>query len=222
MGDLFFYGKSISVEEYHLKQAEIFKIMKCASHHIYLILTKRPENMAWWAERWIGWWGEIPENWWLGVSIEDQKTADERIPILLQIPAVKRFVSVEPMLGEIDISFYLNGCPQKIRDEERVTHEMAIDAGDKNLEGTLFQSEEWEQTCPSLDWIVCGGETGPCARPLHPDWVRSLRDQCQAAGVPFFFKSWGDHKKQYNKSFNYDSTNDGYLLDGKEYREVPE
>ncbi|UZQ86986.1 phage Gp37/Gp68 family protein [Thermoclostridium stercorarium] len=122
-----------------------------------------------------------PKNIWLGVTAENQQRADERIPILLQIPAAVRFVSVEPMLGPVDIYRWLrchicsnNGSYYNPNDEVE--------------ECPICSSED-----PSLlDWVICGGETGPGARPVHPDWVRSLRDQCQDAGVPFFFKSWGE------------------------------
>jgi len=102
----------------------------------------------------------------LGVSVEDQASADERIPLLQQTPAAVRWVSAEPLLGSIDL-----------REIPRIDHEHPhpnhYDIGD-------------------LDWLVTGGESGPGARPSHPDWFRSLRDQCAAAGVPFFFKQWGD------------------------------
>lgn len=106
-------------------------------------------------------------NCWLGVTAEDQARADERIPILLDTPAAVRFVSVEPCLGPVDLDEWL--C-------ERA-------AGD--LGGALTSR-------PMLDWVICGGESGPGARPMHPEWARSLRDQCVAAEVPFFFKQWGE------------------------------
>jgi protein gp37 len=95
-------------------------------------------------------------NWQQGVSVEDQKTADERIPLLLQTPAAVRFISAEPLLGAIDLN---------------------------EIEGV-----------DNLDWIITGGESGHGARPMHPDWARSLRDWCVEFGVPFFFKQWGEWK----------------------------
>lgn len=107
---------------------------------------------------------EFPSpNIWLGVSIEDQSTAEDRLPILVQIPAAHRFVSCEPMLGTIDLSKWIG----------------------------------------NLDWVICGGESGPGARPMHPDWARSLRDQCKASGVPFFFKQWGEWKPSDGASMFY-------------------
>lgn len=120
------------------------------------------------------WWPNILDNVWLGVSVEDQKWADIRIPALLETPAAVRWISVEPLLGPVDIRSHLAGhCPDHDfpsgfcvqRDHEGVQH---------------------------LKWVVVGGESGTGARPMHPDWVRSLRDQCVGAGVPFFFKQWGE------------------------------
>lgn len=103
-------------------------------------------------------------NVWLGVSVEDQKTADERIPLLLQTPAAVRWISAEPLLGAIDLTW--------------------LDAGNRFIHAFGNSTK--------LDWVVAGGESGPGARPSHPDWFRSLRDQCVAADVPFFFKQWGE------------------------------
>jgi protein gp37 len=103
-------------------------------------------------------------NVMLGVSAENQQTADERIPILLQIPAAKRFVSVEPILGQVDLHIFKDYCG--VDDPQGPTY--------------LWRNKP--------DWVICGGETGPGARPMNPDWARSLRDQCRTAGVPFFFK----------------------------------
>jgi len=102
-------------------------------------------------------------NVWLGVSAEDQRRADERIPDLLATPAAVRFVSAEPLLGAI-----------------RLNEWMAAE-NTRRLVGAK----------PGLSWIIVGGESGPGARPMHPDWARSIRDQCQHAGVAFFFKQWG-------------------------------
>jgi len=148
--------------------------------HRFLILTKRPHRMREFIlglpqrdetfRLWVRAGGEWPlSNLWLGVTAENQQAADERIPILLEIPAAVRFVSVEPMLGPVDLGrlvWFKDGFSSPAFQEQMLGRRR-------------------------LDWIVCGGETGPNARPCHPDWVRNLRDQCQAAGVPFFFKQWG-------------------------------
>lgn len=196
----------------------IFAAMARAYWHTFLILTKRPERMrsyikyieaemdndfAYSNNHWQSddTWrpiGTILDNIWFGVSAENQKTADERISILLRIPAAKRFVSVEPMLDKIDIRKYL-----------------------------MYSLGDDEQPIPSpmLDWVICGGETGPGARPMHPDWVRSLRDQCQAAGVPLWFKSWGCHIPTLSGSpiMRYTSKAKSHnLLDGRKWEERPE
>lgn len=114
-------------------------------------------------------------NVWIGTSCEDQKTADERIPLLLQIPAAVRFLSCEPLLGPIDISSWL--YPKEFIG-------MPVESYDERWHSNLQND---------IHWVIAGGESGHKARPMHPDWARSLRDQCAAAGVPFFFKQWGEY-----------------------------
>lgn len=116
-------------------------------------------------------------NVWLGVSVENQAAADERIPLLLQMPAAKRFVSCEPLLGTITLNYLQPSDPPVEIDGLNGTHGVLRPHAGRNKK---------------LDWVICGGESGPGARPMHPDWARGLRDQCAAAGVPFFFKSWGE------------------------------
>jgi protein gp37 len=118
-------------------------------------------------------------NVWLGVSIEDQQTADERIPILLNTPAALRFVSIEPMLGPVEIDCYF---PEY---DYRPTYDYYQAAFPEVGNKPILISA-------GLDWVICGGESGANARPMHPDWARSLRDQCSDAGVPFYFKQWGE------------------------------
>lgn len=215
-------------------------VMARTDRHIYQVLTKRPERMrdylsdtgltkrleqlhpAYGTER-EGWQPVPLDNLWLGVSVEDQKTADERIPLLLQTPAAVRFVSYEPALGPVNLAPW-------------IFKEIEIDPSDDNR----------EYPCPSIDWVIAGGESGPGARPAHPDWFRNVRDQCQAAGVPFFFKQWGAwrpitittvdgmHEAPFGYSY-YSAMNEvgysgfarvgkkkaGHLLDGREWREFP-
>lgn len=116
-------------------------------------------------------------NVWPGVSAEDQARADERIPDLLATPAAMRFVSAEPLLGPVDFTEWLHDS----------TCEYSLIGPGYDVVCTCSEPRE-----VSLDWIVAGGESGPGARPMHPDWPRSIRDQCAAAGVPFFFKQWGE------------------------------
>ena len=154
-------------------------------------------------------------NVWLGVSVEDQRRADERIPDLLATPAAVRWISAEPLLGPINLERI--GTLETVRKAlpSIVTQEMRgrpssgngsisgvqIEAtGSRNSSITFFQTPDHmggftansPRAYPRLDWVVAGGESGPGARPMHPDWARNLRDQCKEAGVPFLFKQWGD------------------------------
>ena len=149
----------------------VFIAMEENPQHIFQILTKRPDRMGHFLT--AEWTAKIPDNVWLGVSCENQKAADERIPFLLQIPAKVRFVSVEPMLEAVDLTDYFTG-PNRL-----------VATGNKSMPVDNIGSLK-------LDWTICGGESGPGARPLHPDWVRSLRDQCQIADISFHFKQWGE------------------------------
>jgi protein gp37 len=120
-------------------------------------------------------------NLWLGTSIEDQATADERIPHLLATPAAVRFISAEPLLGPVDLTRIVikpSDAP------ERGKPPVSINA----LKGWYGGADH---DPARTHWTICGGESGPGARPMHPDWARSLRDQCAMEGVPFFFKQWG-------------------------------
>ncbi|SMC01974.1 protein gp37 [Sulfobacillus thermosulfidooxidans DSM 9293] len=137
---------------------EVFTTIQSAPRHIFQVLTKRPARMRAWMldpprsllrRDGQGW---PPPNLWLGVSVEDQRWADERIPLLVTTPAAIRFVSGEPLLAPLDLTSWL----------------------------------------PDLDWVIVGAESGPGARPMDDDWVRSLRDQCLTAGVAFWFKQRAD------------------------------
>ena len=217
MGDLFHEDVGFDVIR------RIWAVMTTARQHTYMILTKRPERM----KQFFKWMQKqefkVETSWdniWLGVTAENQQRADERIPILLQIPAAKRFVSVEPMLGPVDL---LN-----LKYDNDILDTLA---------GEYLSTDGSESYVPwdKLDWVICGGETGQGARPMHPDWVRSLRDQCQQAGTPFFFKSWGDwypdRKGIYDCSSSviFEDTvvhhvgkkNSGRVLDSVEWNEYP-
>lgn len=169
----------------------VFAVMVLSPQHTFQVLTKRPERMSAYMNatmrllkinaridtgREIVDYGGWPlPNIWLGVSVEDQTTADQRIPLLLQTPAAVRWISAEPLIGPLDLDrtggldgYYVGG----MIDFASCTDNM--------------------DAIPRIDWVVVGGESGPNARPMHPDWARSLRDQCITAGVPFFFKQWGN------------------------------
>lgn len=151
------------------------------TEHTYLILTKRPQRMQKFLNDLPNYVGRDgvwpPTNIWLGTSIENQQTADERIPHLLQIPG-KKFLSIEPLLGIINLHQY-------------------------------FWTASGAKT-NSIQQVVCSGETGHNARPCHPDWVRSIRDQCQTAGVPYFFKGWGKWIPTAGLDAEYHSQGDKY------------
>jgi len=203
----------------------VFSVMAQAEKHTFMILTKRPQRMSDFLCQWenhfpVGRNNSVLHDWplknvWLGVSAENQQAADERIPWLLKTPAVVRFVSVEPMLGPVNLEPYFQYPP---------FHE--------NYKMTWGLSE-----AIGLDWVICGGETGPDARPMHPDWARGLLDQCLDAGVPFFFKHWGEWVAEYpqglslanrkqtyahNRTFyRVGKTIAGRMLDGREWNEFP-
>jgi protein gp37 len=201
MSDLFAYGVTDETID------RVFAVMALAPQHTFQVLTKRPERMRDYV-RATGAVNRILEaacrhvdivdgaelasayhaghddvmplpNVWLGVSVEDQRRADERIPILLDTPAAVRWISAEPLLGPVD----LNGI------------DTMNFRGAENLHALEGYARDWmgEPTgrVPRLDWVVAGGESGPDARPMHPAWAQSLRDQCAHAGVAFLFKQWG-------------------------------
>ncbi|KKN73446.1 hypothetical protein LCGC14_0400210 [marine sediment metagenome] len=160
----------------------VFAIMEACPQHTFLILTKRPQVMAEYFNG-LGRRFELSNcpNIHLNITICNQQEADEKIPILLQIDAAKRGVSIEPMLGEIDLEYIKDfGHPNRFVKYERIY----------SLSGEISAFGH-RMTTNKLDWVVLGGESGPKARPMHPDWIRSVRDQCKAAGVPFWFKQWG-------------------------------
>lgn len=134
-------------------------------------------------------------NVWLGVSVEDQQRADERIPDLLATPAAVRFISAEPLLGPVDLTKVQ--APRYVSEDHDLDWKFsALDTGDYyQFEDSLgvWECGDGPQRDTRLDWVIVGGESGPGARPMHPAWARSLRDQCADAGVPFLFKQWGEH-----------------------------
>lgn len=159
---------------------DLFKLIAETPNLTWLILTKRIGNVMKMCQHDGLMFDQLP-NIWLGATVVNQEEADRDIPKLLQIPAGVRFLSMEPLLGLIDIAQHLTckGCGTRTRNK---LPEGAIDC------------------CPDganmIDWVIVGGESGSNARPMHPDWARSLRNQCEAADVPFFFKQWGEHTSQ--------------------------
>lgn len=214
---------------------KVFAVMSCTTRHTYQILTKRPKRMleyfteyltydnvfddpdqisplAVWPQ-WVAYregkrggydnCGPIfpYKNVWLGVSVEDQKTANERIPILLKCPAKVRWVNAEPMLGPIDLSDLI----------EHVNPATEHHYSCLSLDG--IELEDDPRCGATIGWVVTGGESGPNSRPPHPDWFRSIRDQCDVAGTAFFFKQWGEYAPNWYNDKN------GHKIPGTEWME---
>jgi protein gp37 len=166
-------------------RAEMWALIKSCPNLDFLLLTKRPQNI----KRFLpDDWGYGWANVWLGTTVEDQEEAERRIPHLLRVNAPIHFLSCEPLCGPID----LNSVAGVSGDEDGdypvwwdALTGIAFDEG-----GEEMGMGDWID--PGIDWVIVGGESGHGARPMHPSWARSLRDQCAAAGVPFFFKQWGE------------------------------
>lgn len=154
-------------------RTDLWNLIRMTPWLDWQLLTKRPQNIArYLPEDWGNGWPNV----WLGTTVENQEEADRRIPHLLAVPAALRFLSCEPMLGLIDL----------LRLQPKNATWLDCLNGREHI-GTATVSTE-----SKIDWVIVGGESGHGARPMHPDWARSLRDQCAAAGTPFFFKQWGD------------------------------
>ena len=182
----------------------VFAVMAAAKQHTFQVLTKRPERMRDLLDskdlRWIvdglaelidagiiapgmfdmQW--PLP-NVWLGVSVENQEATDKRIPLLLKTPAAVRWISAEPLLGPLNLRRTSLGTS-----DAKFYGNPSIERAEFILD-SLFGAPK--TGIPGIDWVVVGGESGTNARPMHPEWARSLRDQCQEAEVPFLFKQWG-------------------------------
>jgi protein gp37 len=158
----------------------------------WLLLTKRIGNVfRFLPDGWALGHGAWP-NVWLGATIVNQAEAERDIPKLLALPARIRFLSMEPLLGPVDLTIYHDWlgrseggmwCPDCPEDG------VGIDPDEHHgCQGEVVDAAPYD----GIDWVIVGGESGPGARPMHRDWARSLRDQCAAAGVPFLFKQWGE------------------------------
>ena len=147
------------------------------------LLTKRPENiLSVMCDDNLNLGFFELTRCWLGVSVENQAAADERIPLLLQTPAALRFISAEPLLGPVSLRW-----------------KNSTDFDTPHPRHKMPEPDECGRICTDeydglreLDWVICGGESGPNARPMLPEWAESLRDQCEAASAAFFFKQWGE------------------------------
>lgn len=147
--------------------------------HTFLVLTKRPDQLKDFMNIMCFEWRNLP-NLWLGVTVCNQQEADEKIPLLLATPAAHRWISIEPMLGPVDLDIIIiKEGPHSVRHFSSLECDVDVE-DDTHFHGAVIEA------------VVLGGETGPSSRPMHPDWVRFVRDQCQSASVPFFFKQWGE------------------------------
>jgi len=170
-------------------RADLFELIRITPHLDWLLLTKRPQNIV----RMVSDHGAgvghrtrfLPENVWLGTTAEDQKRANDNVIALLRakkaLGARVAFLSIEPMLSPIQLWKLTDGDYQ----EDPIGAEVYPLAG-------IYAVPDCDWPGPKIDWVIVGGESGPGARPMHPDWARSLRDQCARAGVPFLFKQWGE------------------------------
>ncbi|KJS45212.1 MAG: phage Gp37Gp68 [Roseovarius sp. BRH_c41] len=215
-------------------------LIRATPNLIWMLLTKRIGNAARFLA--VMFPEGIPSNVWVGATIVNQAEADRDIPKLLATPAAVRFLSMEPLLGLVDLTRWIGTAP-------------CLPGASTYVDQDGYERQDiGGQILDGLDWIIVGGESGPKARPMHPDWARSLRDQCQAAGVAFHFKQWGewgvenpmaggdlggDMRKDKVRFVQRDREPDGHLregdaiirrigkaragrlLDGREWNEVP-
>ena len=158
---------------------KLWQVMAAHPQHTFQVLTKRPER----AYEFLvdGWAPEVLPNVWLGVSAEDQKNLTERWNILKNIPAAVRWISMEPLLGLVNLPLTHTETPTE-------------NGGTAHSD---FRSD--------VDWVVVGGESGPGAKPMNPDWVRNIRHDCAKFGVPFLFKQWGQWGIVDHKTFAFSS-----------------
>jgi protein gp37 len=187
---------------HHESVGDSFKVdcyfcMRNLEWHTFLILTKRPKELLgfYHLNKDYPFWplGHI----YHGLTVCNQSEADAKIPVFLQVPG-KKFLSIEPMLEPVDIEPYLR-CPV-----------CCYSKADQDIHWDHHLCKGENSGIPCIS-VILGGETGPGARPVHPDWVRSVRDQCEAAGVPFFFKQWGAF------GINYLMDDDMRMIPGSEW-----
>lgn len=250
-----------SWSDFFIRQAdewreEAWEVIRRTPELHYLILTKRPELAI---ERLPADWGLGWKHVWIGTSIEDQAAARLRLKQLLAIPAAHRFLSLEPLLGPVDLP---GSIPTPTTDDvwehvnlmdddyppEELIEECEAECDWINYGNDLVlnpEYREWvswrEQRARQLklwlgiDWVIVGGETGPGARPCHPDWVRGVREFCRGGEIPFFFKGWGDNLPVEGEADGSVPWNGrpvefravgkkqaGRLLDGREWLDVPD
>ena len=244
----------------HAARVRLLDIIRRTPYLDWLLLTKRPESVmqaledslvllcntptatietgslgynavnqgftSVWLRRWCE--GKPPPNVWIGTSVGNQEWADKRIPELMYIPAAVRFLSIEPLCGPVDLS--------NVGEFEWGWWRFNALTGecDNRRQAVAHDCKPEKRVLPAINWIIVGGESGSNARPMNPDWARSIRDQCVSAGVPFFFKQWGEYgptDEMVCTTIGSDTIcglarvgkkTAGRLLDGREWNEVPE
>lgn len=185
--------------------SQIFDVIEKCPQHIFQILTKRPARM-------YGYYIQHPihamKNVWTGISCEDQATADERIPFLLQTPAAIRFISAEPLLGKIDLTKILYQYVSEWINADNSPIPKYLDClRDVNYLNTTTGKVESKK----ISWVIVGSESGPHARPCEEKWIREIKNQCVAADVPFFYKQFTVNGKKIGTP----------ELDGKKWIDFP-
>lgn len=221
---------------------QVFLTMMWSKQHRFMILTKRPERLQKFIDQYQN-WNVLPWNpddfshVWFGVTAENQEQADKRVPVLLSMPVVNRFVSIEPMLEGIDLVNidYPGGW--------RSNKKLNSLTGFEHPEEYHHRRGGSMKVMPSLDLVIVGGESGPAGRYCHPAWVRTISDQCRSTETPFMFKQWGQwlpltqfdqhhaiSKRSYENNITLDGetfypvgkSKSGHFLDGQEHLEIPE
>lgn len=190
----------------------VFDVMASADQHIFQVLTKRAERMADLLTRPN--WTPSP-NVWVGVTAENEEYFDQRVPHLMRITqATVRFVSAEPLLGPIFLPLWVApntptcACPRSLYLNDGWP---SMDSSAKLGVDRCPECGNYYMATSGIDWLIVGGESGPGARPMKPEWARSLRDRARRLGIPFFFKQWGGVNKHRA----------GRVLDGREWNEMP-
>lgn len=195
MGDL--YHKNVHPAWYW----QIFDVIKECPQHTFIVLTKRPENIPPFGSITTSVW---PPNLWLGVTVESPDYL-WRIDKLLEIPAAVRFVSLEPLLGPVDLQGGGAGAKRLF-----LSTIPCFEIGPPTPTSSPFGASKYTGKRPGLDWVIVGGETGPGARPVGLNWIMDIRDACIEASVPFFLKHRGGKKWAGSR-----------LLCGREWNEFP-
>lgn len=168
--------------------ARVFKTMLDANWHKYIVLTKRAQRMNCFLNHYL--WDALPNHIAIGVSVENQETADERVPYLLDAHVSLRVISAEPLLDAVSMPWLSPGW-----------HD-----GPNGV------------ATPGIDWLIVGGESGPGARRMFPEWARALRDEAFNAGAAFFFKQWGEHDEH---GLRVGKRTAGRVLDSLEHNGFP-